>query len=309
MQAIVVDQLKKTYAGRHAVNGISFEVERGETFALLGPNGAGKTTTIEILEGYRTADSGAARVLGLSPQSDGDELRARTGLVLQTTALEPELTVLETISAFARLYPSPRDITSVLEDVNLAHLTGNRVGNLSGGQKRRLEIALGIVGNPELVFLDEPTTGLDPEARRKIWKLVKRLNQDGCTIILSSHYMDEVQALASRLAIMVNGQIVALGKPEQLQAEHCTHSMIQFEVAGNSLPAGFPAELSRIAKVDNNRLKIEVEDPAAALAALAGWALKTRYDIRSLSVSKQSLEDIYLQLVAKQRESASKGDQ
>ncbi|MEM7636297.1 MAG: ABC transporter ATP-binding protein, partial [Pseudomonadota bacterium] len=169
MSAISVNQLCKSYDGRQAVNELSFEVQKGETFALLGPNGAGKTTTIEILEGYRKADSGHVSVLGLNPETETAELKRRTGLVLQTTALEPELTISETITAFARLYRNPRDIKAVLIDVNLAHLQGNRVGILSGGQKRRLEIALGIIGDPELVFLDEPTTGLDPEARRKIW--------------------------------------------------------------------------------------------------------------------------------------------
>ena len=239
MSAISVSQLCKSYGGRQAVRELSFEVEKGETFALLGPNGAGKTTTIEILEGYRKLDSGTVRVLGLNPQTQGAELKRRTGLVLQTTALEPELTIKETITAFARLYRAPRNIDSVLVDVNLAHLQDNRVGNLSGGQKRRLEIALGIVGDPELVFLDEPTTGLDPEARRKIWTLIQRLNSNGCTIVLSSHYMDEVQALASHMAIMVDGHIAAEGRPRDLQRQHCTHATIRFD-ADARLPDSFP---------------------------------------------------------------------
>jgi ABC-2 type transport system ATP-binding protein len=301
MPAISVKNLKKSYSGRQAVDGISFEVQKGETFALLGPNGAGKTTTIEILEGYRLADSGDISVLLLDPQVNGAELRSRTGLVLQTTALEPELTIMETISAFARLYPAPRDIASVLDDVNLAHLTKNRVGNLSGGQKRRLEIALGIIGDPELVFLDEPTTGLDPEARRKIWKLIQGLNASGCTIVLSSHYMDEVQALANRMAIMVNGHIVAEGKPDQLQKQHRTHSTIRFDAHGDVLPKGFPAALAKVAKLQDGSITIEVDDPTITLASLTNWAQKTKFDLSSLSVNRQSLEDIYLQLVAKRR--------
>ena len=305
MSAISVSQLCKSYDGRQAVNELSFEVEKGETFALLGPNGAGKTTTIEILEGYRKADSGNISVLGLHPQTDGAELKRRTGLVLQTTALEPELTIRETISAFARLYAKPRDIETVLVDVNLAHLRDNRVGNLSGGQKRRLEIALGIVGDPELIFLDEPTTGLDPEARRKIWTLIQRLNANGCTIVLSSHYMDEVQALANHMAIMVDGQIAAEGPPRELQRQHCTHSTIRFDV-GDKLPHGFPAKLVADTVVLDGHAELVAEDPTAILNVLSLWSQDTGYDLSSISVTRQSLEDIYLQLVS-QRQGNSQG--
>jgi len=303
MSAISVSQLCKSYDGRQAVNELSFEVQKGETFALLGPNGAGKTTTIEILEGYRKADSGAISVLGLNPQADGAELKRRTGLVLQTTALEPELTIRETISAFARLYDTPRDNETVLADVDLAHLQDIRVGNLSGGQKRRLEIALGIVGDPELIFLDEPTTGLDPEARRKIWKLIQRLNGNGCTIVLSSHYMDEVQALANHMAIMVNGQIAAEGRPHELQRQHCTHSTVRFD-AGNKLPLGFPAKLAPDTVLRDGRAELVVEDPTAVLNILTQWAQDTGYDLSSISVTRQSLEEIYLQLVSQRQVNA-----
>ncbi len=306
MSAISVNQLCKSYDGRQAVNELSFEVQKGETFALLGPNGAGKTTTIEILEGYRKADSGHVSVLGLNPETETAELKRRTGLVLQTTALEPELTISETITAFARLYRNPRDIKAVLIDVNLAHLQGNRVGILSGGQKRRLEIALGIIGDPELVFLDEPTTGLDPEARRKIWTLIQRLNSNGCTIVLSSHYMDEVQALASHMAIMVDGQIAAEGRPLDLQRQHCTHATIQFDADGN-LPDGFPDKLSAATTVHNGHAELVVEDPIPALSMLTSWAETSGHDLSSISVTRQSLEDIYLQLVS-QRQAKPHGD-
>jgi len=300
MSAISVSQLCKTYDGRRAVHELSFEVQKGETFALLGPNGAGKTTTIEILEGYRQADSGSVSVLGLDPEKESAELKRRTGLVLQTTALEPELTIRETITAFARLYREPRDISAILVDVNLAHLQDNRVGNLSGGQKRRLEIALGIVGNPELVFLDEPTTGLDPEARRKIWTLIQRLNSNGCTIVLSSHYMDEVQALASHMAIMVDGQIAAEGRPAELQRQHCTHSTIRFDADGK-LPAGFPAKLVPLTAVYDGHAELVVEDPAPALGVLMSWAEAEGHDLSSISVTRQNLEDIYLRLVSQRQ--------
>ena len=297
MSAISVSQLCKSYDDRQAVNDLSFEVQKGETFALLGPNGAGKTTTIEILEGYRKADSGSISVLGLNPLQDAAELKRRIGLVLQTTALEPELTILESLSAFARLYDTPRDIETVLQDVNLSHLRTNRVGNLSGGQKRRLEIALGIIGDPELLFLDEPTTGLDPEARRKIWTLIHGLAEGGCTIVLSSHYMDEVQALANRMAIMVNGQIAAEGRPLELQRQHCTQATIRFEV-GDKLPHGFPARLVAETAVRDGYAELVAEDPTRALSVLTTWAQDTGYDLSSISVVRQSLEDIYLQLVS-----------
>lgn len=303
MSAISVSQLYKSYDDRQAVNDLSFEVQKGETFALLGPNGAGKTTTIEILEGYRKADSGSISVLGLNPLTDSAELKRRTGLVLQTTALEPELTIRETISAFARLYDKPRDIEAVLIDVNLSHLRNNRVGNLSGGQKRRLEIALGIIGDPELMFLDEPTTGLDPEARRKIWALIQRFNGNGCTIVLSSHYMDEVQALANHMAIMVNGQIAAEGRPFELQRRHCTHATIRFDV-GDKLPHGFPARLVADTTVRDGHAELVVEDPTHVLSVLTLWAQDTGYDLSSISVARQSLEDIYLQLVSQRQDDA-----
>jgi ABC-2 type transport system ATP-binding protein len=298
MPVISVSQLRKAYTGRTAVNGISFDVHKGETFALLGPNGAGKTTTIEILEGYRKADSGTVRVLGLDPQSDRMALKLRTGLVLQTTALEPELTVAETATAFRRLYPDPRDADEVLESVNLAHMKQTRVGALSGGQKRRLEIALGIIGKPELLFLDEPTTGLDPEARRKIWALIRKLNQSGCTILLSSHYMDEVQALADRMIILVDGHIAAEGRPDELQALHATHAVIRFDTQGRQLPR-LPDSLKQAISIEHGVASLTTSDPAPMLHELTGWALETGVDLSSLTVSRQSLEEIYLKLASR----------
>lgn len=303
MPVISVSSLEKTYPGRKAVDGISFEVRKGETFALLGPNGAGKTTTIEILEGYRLADSGTVKVLGLDPQADRMELKQRTGLVLQTTALEPELTVAETADAFARLYACPRQPAEVLEAVDLSHMTRTRVGNLSGGQKRRLEIALGIVGSPELLFLDEPTTGLDPEARRKIWALIRDLNEGGCTILLSSHYMDEVQALADRMAIMVDGRIAAEGRPDELQAAHATHAVIRFDTGGRPL-AGLPESIAINIHIEHGVAVLETDDPVPALNELTGWAMRHHVPLGSLSVSRQSLEDIYLKLASARQEAA-----
>ena len=297
MPVISVTDLRKNYTGRTAVDGISFSVRKGETFALLGPNGAGKTSTIEILEGYRKADGGTVKVLGLDPQADQMQLKLRTGLVLQSTALEPELTVLETISAFARLYPNPANIGNVLTSVNLNHMQDKRVGALSGGQKRRLEIALGIIGQPELLFLDEPTTGLDPAARRKIWALVRQLNTDGCTILLSSHYMDEVQALADRMAILVNGRIATEGRPDELQALHASHVTIRFDVQSRPLPE-LPSNMGSRLHIEHGMASLHTQDPVQALNELTGWALQHGLDLPALTVSRQSLEDIYLKLAS-----------
>ena len=217
MSLIRVENLRKTYGDFVALDGISFHVDPGETFALLGPNGAGKTTTMEILEGYRRRDGGIATVAGLDPGKGSLQLRRRVGIVLQETALEPELTVRETVSAFARYYPKALPVGQALALVGLDRLAGRRVSSLSGGQKRRLEIALGVIGDPDVLFLDEPTTGLDPEARRRIWDLLAALNRAGKTIVLTSHYLDEVEKLANRLAILMNGRILATGGASELQ--------------------------------------------------------------------------------------------
>src|SRR3954465_15055928 len=214
--AIQVRGLRKAYDGREAVRGIDFAVRRGEVFALLGPNGAGKTTTVEILEGYRDRSAGEVSVLGHDPRQADADWRSRIGIVLQTTGEFEELTVNEVVRHFAHYYPDPDDPDKVVERVGLREKATARAGTLSGGQQRRLDVALGIVGRPELVFLDEPTTGFDPSARRESWELVRNLAGTGTTVVLTTHYMDEAQTLAGRLAIIAAGQIVAEGTPESL---------------------------------------------------------------------------------------------
>jgi ABC-2 type transport system ATP-binding protein len=305
MQAITVSELTKSYRGVKALRGVSFEVQRGETFALLGPNGAGKTTTIEILEGYRRADSGTASVLGMDPMRGGRRFREKIGLVLQTTALEPELTVLETINAFARLYPNAIGVGEAIDLVDLAHARGKRVKALSGGQQRRLEIALGVIGDPELLFLDEPTTGLDPDARRNIWKLIRSLNDQGKTILLSSHYMEEVQVLAHRLAIMVNGRVQAEGAPLELQALYGAKATISYQPSKPEDVVALPHSLRNIADSREGWSFITVDDPTPALADLTVWAAKNDVELGHLTVTRPTLEDIYLNLTAEQQEATS----
>ncbi len=294
---VFVDDLRKSYGGVQALRGVTFHVERGETYALLGPNGAGKTTTIEILEGYRRRDGGRAAVLGMDPGSGGRRFRERIGIVLQSTALEPELTVRETAQAFARLYPEPLAVELTLDLVDLGHVAGKPVKVLSGGQKRRLDLALGIIGNPEVLFLDEPTTGLDPEARRKIWSLIGRLTTSGKTILLSSHHMDEVTTLADRLAILVGGVICAEGTPAELQDAFGGKSEIRFTLGTSELPNSYPRPLRQVTQFRRGWIEIRVDNPTPILADLTHWAFRQRISLQHLTVTRPSLEDIYLDLV------------
>ena len=301
MTALHVQNLEKAYGGKRAVNGVSFEVQSGETFALLGPNGAGKTTTIEILEGYRKRGGGDVEVLGIDPGLNGTKLREKIGIVLQSTALEPELTVQETVANFRSFYPAPHGIDEILDLVDLSFAANTRVKALSGGQQRRLEIGLGLVGNPELIFLDEPTTGLDPDARRNIWNLVLELNALGKTILLSSHYMDEVEALAHRIAVLVQGQIKAEGTTQTLRDQHGGYTEIRFHVGERPLPENFPSALMNIITMERGWAILEVQNPTPALADLTRWAFAEQFELSSLSVTRPSLEEIYLNLTRGRR--------
>ena len=295
--AVSVDGLVKTYGNAVAVNGISFDIAPGETIALLGPNGAGKTSTIEILEGYRARTAGNIDVLGFDPGRNRREFRERIGLVLQSTALEPELTVQETITAFSQFYPKPARIDGLLTSVGLADQRAKRVKTLSGGEQRRLEIALGLVGDPDVLFLDEPTTGLDPDARNGIWRMIQQLSGRGKTVILTSHNMAEVEALADRLAIMVSGEICAIGTVSEVVGLYGGNPRFTFWWPHETPPDDLPPSLAGAHDAGNNWIACEVVEPARALAELTDWARLHGVDLNHLTIARPSLEDIYLSIV------------
>jgi ABC-2 type transport system ATP-binding protein len=292
--AVVVAGLRKSYGAVQAVRSVSFTVRHGEIFALLGPNGAGKTTTLEIMEGFRAADAGRVEVLGYDPgdRASGRALRERIGLVLQDIAVEPYLTVRETIARNAGYYPAPRDVDEVIGLVGLAGQERKKVRNLSGGQKRRLDLALGLVGRPELLFLDEPTTGFDPNARHEAWDVIRGLRGAGVTIMLTTHYMDEAQALADRVAVMAGGQIVAEGTPSDIGGRDTARSRIRF-----ALPDGYTtADLPVDGVLGEGLVSVETSEPTQALHQLTGWAVQRGLVLGRLTVDRPSLEDIYLRL-------------
>jgi ABC-2 type transport system ATP-binding protein len=296
---VVVTDLRKSYGQVDAVRGVSFTVEDGEIFALLGPNGAGKTTTLEILEGFRQRDSGDVRVLGHDPgnRASGRVLREQIGLVLQDIAVEPYLTVRETIARNAGYYPNPRGIDEVIGLVDLDAQQKQKVKDLSGGQKRRLDLALGMVGNPKLLFLDEPTTGFDPNARRGAWQVVENLRAAGTTIVLTTHYMDEAQVLADRVAVIASGQIVALGTPATIGGRDSALTRIRFALPADTTVADLPIPATISATTDTDGLiTIEADEPTALLHRLTGWAIDRGTTLARLSVDRPSLEDVYLRL-------------
>jgi ABC-2 type transport system ATP-binding protein len=276
-QAIEVAGLRKAYGGREAVRGIDFTVARGEVFGLLGPNGAGKTTTVEVLEGYRPRDGGRVSVLGEDPARRSAALLARIGIVLQSCGTYPHLTVRETVAHWGALYPAPRDPDEVLALAGLTDAAGRRTATLSGGQRRRLDFALALVGDPELIFLDEPTTGFDPAARRAAWEVVRALRDLGKTVVLTTHYLDEAQALADRVAILQDGRIVADGPPGQLGS---TRYRVAYRGA------------------DGEAMEHFTDDPTALLAELTAAALARGERLEDLSVTRPSLEEVYLELTA-----------
>jgi ABC-2 type transport system ATP-binding protein len=290
--AVSVRRLTKSYAGNPAVAGIDLEIHEGEIFALLGPNGAGKTTTVEILEGYRTRDGGEVSVLGFDPEHERHALAPSIGMALQETAVEPYLTVRETVSMYTGFYPHPRDVDEVIELVGLLATRDERVVHLSGGQKRRLDMAIALAGDPELLFLDEPTTGFDPAARRDAWDVVTSLAALGKTVLLTTHYMDEAQHLAHRVAVLVDGRIVAEGSPSTLAGRDQTHTHVRFR-----LPAGVepPEQFASVVGPDGYR-DVALDDPVTSLHDLTGWALAHGVPLEGLEVVRPSLEDVYLSL-------------
>jgi ABC-2 type transport system ATP-binding protein len=291
--AVEVDDLRKSYGPVRAVQGISFAVAEGEVFALLGPNGAGKTTTVEILEGFRSRDGGRASVLGFDPASGDRRLKGQIGIVLQTTGVDPYLKVGETVDMFRGYYPKPRARDEVLRLVGLDEKATTRVTTLSGGQKRRLDVAIALAGDPRVLFLDEPTTGFDPGARRNAWEVIKGLAALGKTIFLTSHAMDEVQFLADRVVVISAGRIVAEGTPDTLAGREKAAAVIRFKRPGS---VNLPAEIGVSAKADGEFVEIGTEDPTRTLHELTSWAISQNISLEALEVRRPSLEDVYLQI-------------
>jgi ABC-2 type transport system ATP-binding protein len=275
MTAISVRGLRKQYGTFTAVDGVDVDVATGEILALLGPNGAGKTTTVEICEGYRTRDAGEVLVLGVDPAKGDAAWRERVGVVLQTSGFTEELTVRETVAHFASLYRQPRDIDGLIDAVGLTEKAGTRARQLSGGQQRRLDVAIGVVGRPELLFLDEPTTGFDPEARRQFWDLIHRLRDEGTTILLTTHYLEEAEALADRVAVIVNGKVVAAAPPRVLGGRDQAATIVRWTEADGAH-------------------EVRTDTPTATVAELSA---RLGGEVPDLTISRPTLEDIYLQLI------------
>jgi ABC-2 type transport system ATP-binding protein len=296
---IAIEGLRKRYGDHEAVRGVDLEIHRGEIFAFLGPNGAGKTTTVEILEGFRQASDGTVEVLGRNPWRAPASWRARIGIVLQESEAEPGLSVRECLDLYAGYYPSPRDVDETLELVDLAGQADQRAGALSGGQRRRLDVALALIGDPELIFLDEPTTGFDPAARRAAWEVIAGLRDLGKTVFLTTHYMEEAERLADRIAVIAAGEIVAEGTPQTLGGRQQGAAQIVFSLPDGVSSAELPAVLAaRVTQQPGGRLSLASGRVAADLHALAGWALARGLELDDLEVSRPTLEDVYLQLTS-----------
>ena len=291
--AIEVKGLRKSYGQVEAVRGIDLQVAVGEVFALLGPNGAGKTTTVEILEGHRSRSSGQVTVLGHDPGSNAPAFKQRVGIVLQSTGVEQYLSVEETINQFRGYYPHPLPLEQILDLVGLREQRRMRVRKLSGGQQRRLDVAVGLAGDPELLFLDEPTTGFDPSARRGAWEMVRGLKSLGKTVLLTTHYMEEAEYLADRVAILVDGSIVAEGAPGEL-ALHGSSTTVRFRVPDGA--ATLPAEL-QAARSGNGVYTVSTDSPTRALHQLTTWAMENGIELEELTVSHPTLEDLFIELV------------
>src|ERR1700674_2771426 len=292
--AIEIKGLRKSYGPVEAVRGIDLSVAEGEVFGLLGPNGAGKTTTVEIVEGFRRRDAGTVSVLGFDPATGNRRLKEQIGIVLQKTGIDPYLTVAETIDMFRGYYPAPRPRDEVIELVGLTEKRDAKVTKLSGGQQRRLDLAIALAGDPRLLFLDEPTTGFDPGARRGAWEVIKNLASLGKTIFLTSHAMDEVEYLADRVAIIAAGRIVAEGPPSTLAGRQKAATVVKFQLPADA-PA-LPEPLRQGAKLDGANIEIATSDPTRTLYELTSWAVQAHITLAGLEVSRPSLEDVYLEI-------------
>lgn len=292
--AVEVTDLRKSYGAVEAVRGISLTVAEGEVFALLGPNGAGKTTTVEILEGFRRRDGGHVSVLGFDPARGERRLKEQLGIVLQTSGVDPYLTVAETVDMFRGYYPKPRPRDEVIELVGLTEKRDSRVTKLSGGQQRRLDVAIALAGDPRLLFLDEPTSGFDPGARRNAWEVIKNLAGLGKTIFLTSHQMDEVQYLADRVAIIAAGRVVAEGTPDTLAGREKAAAIVRFQLPSGTVE--LPERLRAEARIDGSSVELESTDPTRTLYDLTSWAVQAGISLEGLQVTRPSLEDVYLEI-------------
>jgi ABC-2 type transport system ATP-binding protein len=295
--AIEVKDLAKAFGPVQAVAGVDLVIATGEIFALLGPNGAGKTTTVEILEGFTARDSGQVSVLGQDPANNDPALKARIGIVAQETVADPFLTVSEMVRMIAGTYPAPRPVDEVIELVGLKDKSKVRAGRLSGGQQRRLDVALALVGDPDLLFLDEPTTGFDPDARLEAWAMVRNLRALGKTVLLTTHYMDEAQQLADRVAVIAAGRIIAEGTPDTLGGRGQAASRIRFRRPATDLPLPDPVA-AHIIETANDMILLRADDPVPLLNGLTAWALEHGLPLEGLEVARPSLEETYLELIA-----------
>jgi ABC-2 type transport system ATP-binding protein len=294
-EAIRAVDVRKAYGPVEALRGVSLTLHEGEVLAVLGPNGAGKTTLVEILEGYRDRDAGDVKVLGRDPRSGSRVLREQVGLVLQEAAVQPYLTVREVMEMFAGYYPAPRDVNETVELVGLGEKRDVRVKKLSGGQQRRLDLGLALIGDPRLIFLDEPTTGFDPSARRTAWQLIRDMRALGKTVLLTTHYMDEAQNLADRICVIAAGRVVAEGTPDTIGGRNQAAVHIRFAAPGGRPPSDLPLPAT---SDGDGAVVIETRDVVQALHTLTGWAIERGVDLPDLSVTRPSLEDVYLELTA-----------
>ena len=286
-----------SYGQSEVLAGLSLEIHAGEVFAFLGANGAGKTTTVEILEGFRRRTSGEVSVLGVDPATAGGAWRARIGVVLQESTPEPELSVEECVALYAGYYPMPRSVRETLELVGLADRHDSRCGQLSGGQRRRLEVALALIGNPELLFLDEPTTGFDPLARHAAWDVIAGLRDLGKTVFLTTHYMEEAEHLADKIAVIAKGEVVAQGTAASIGERATKASMIRFTLPANMSVADLPPTIaSALVACTGDKMEAKVSSPLSVVGALAAWASERHIDLPDLEVTRPTLEDIYLEL-------------
>ncbi|MFN0148646.1 MAG: ABC transporter ATP-binding protein [Dehalococcoidia bacterium] len=299
--AVNVSGVRKSYGALEALKGVDLEVRKGEVFSLLGPNGAGKTTLVEILEGYRSRSGGEASVLGVDPGKGGAAWKARIGIVLQSTAVFDALTVEELVRHFADFYPAPLEPARVIDLVGLSEKRQVRCAKLSGGQKRRVDLALGIIGDPELIFLDEPTTGLDPEGRRQLWEVVRNFTALGKTVMLTTHYLDEAEALSDRVGVIIGGELVETGKPDEIGGRNRAMATVRFETPPGVRERPLPPLAGVVTQADGH-VSVQTEAPTAVVSALAGWAAAAGMaELPGLTVTRPTLEETYLRMVDARR--------